>query len=204
MRRFLFPIAMLAVVASAAACSSASPGSAASPSGAATSPSVAATSPAPSTSATGQAADCGGGTWHTGSVTVTRHVAVPPVPVLADIRTASHAECGYDRVVVDIRGALPGYSIAYVSHVVADPSGKPVTVPGSAVLLVTVRPAQGHTDAGAPTLPGGVHTLGFRMLAGWATAGDFEGVVRLAIGVRSRTAFRVGELPGRLYIDVRF
>jgi hypothetical protein len=136
-------------------------------------------------------------------VLVTRQVAVPPVPVVTDVRTATHPECGYDRLVVDIKGSLPGYAIGYVSHVTADPSGQPVAVPGHAILLITMRPAQSHTDAGVGTLTGGTHELGYRMLAGWASAGDFEGVVRLAIGVRSRTAFRVGELSGRLYVDVK-
>jgi hypothetical protein len=195
--RLIPSILVLAVVGSAAACSSASPVSA-------TSPSTAPTTPGTSTSAAGQAASCDSGTWRTGSVTVTHKVAVPPVPVLTDIRTAGHPECGYDRLVVDIHGMLPGYSIGYVSHVTADPSGQPVTVPGRAILLVTVRPAQSHTNAGVGTLTGGVHEFGYRMLAGWGSAGDFEGVVRLAIGVRSRTAFRAGELPGRLYIDVKW
>jgi hypothetical protein len=197
MRRLFPPILMLAVVASAAACSSASPTSA-------TSPSATATTPAPSPSATGQAADCASGGWRTGSVSVNHQVSVPPVPAVTDIRTASHPECRYDRLVLDIRGALPGYSIAYVSHVTADPSGQQLTVPGHAILLVTVRPAQGHNGGSIGTLTGGVHEASFPMLAGWESAGDFEGVVRLAIGVRSRTAFRVGELPGRLYIDVRW
>jgi hypothetical protein len=150
------------------------------------------------------AASCDTGTWRTGSESVTRQVTIPPVPVLTALRTASHPECGYDRLVLDVSGALPGYAIGYVRQVTADPSGQPVTVPGQAILLVTVRPAQAHTDAGTATISGGTRELGYRMLAGWAQAGDFEGVVRLAVGVRSATAFRVGELPGRVYIDIKW
>lgn len=42
--------------------------------------------------------------------------------------------------------------------------------------------------------------LGYATLAGWALAGDFEGVVTL-VGLRAATSIRVGELLGRLYID---
>ena len=41
------------------------------------------------------------------------------------------------------------------------------------------------------------------MLNGYALAGDFEGVLTLAIGLQSMTSIRVGELPGRLYLDIK-
>jgi hypothetical protein len=41
------------------------------------------------------------------------------------------------------------------------------------------------------------------MLKGYALAGDFEGVLTLALGLQAPTSIRVGELPGRLYIDLR-
>jgi hypothetical protein len=85
----------------------------------------------------------------------------------------------------------------------ADPSGQAVRPPGCRFLLVTLRSAQAHTSAGVPTITGAVRTLGYPMLAGRALAGDFEGVVTIAVGLNANTSIRVGELPGRLYIDVR-
>jgi hypothetical protein len=134
---------------------------------------------------------------------VSRQVAVPPVPVTTAIRTASHPGCGYERLVLDITGPLPGYSIRDVSSVIAHPFGQAITVPGSPFLLITLRPAQAHTQSGAPTITRHSQVLGYPLLAGWALAGDFEGVVTIAVGLHAATSIRVGELPGRLYIDFK-
>ena len=132
-------------------------------------------------------------------------LAVPPVPQLIAIRTAHHP--GFDRVVFDFDGPLPGAeSVRYVDRVLADGSGEPVTVAGRAFLLVRFEEAQAHTDAGSPTvarrpvLGGGLTTV--REIA---LAGDYEGYVTVAIGVSDKAAFRVIELksPTRIVVDVR-
>ncbi len=132
-------------------------------------------------------------------------LAVPPVPVVVAIRTAHHP--GFDRVVFDLQGQLPGAeSVRYVDRVIADGSGDPVPVAGRAFLLVRFEEAQAHTDAGAPTiarrpvLAGGLTTI--REIA---LAGDYEGYVTVAIGVSDKAAFRVIELnnPARVVVDVR-
>jgi hypothetical protein len=178
-----------------------------SPAGSATSP--AATSPAASSPTTPGgasptvAANCGSANWQSAPVSVVRQVPVPPVPVVTAVRTGSHPECGYDRLVVDLSGPLPGYTIRYVSTVIADPSGKTVTIPGQRYLLIILNEAQAHTAAGAPTVSRLVHVPGYPVLTSWALAGDFEGVVRLAVGLSGTASIRVGELPGRLYIDFK-
>jgi hypothetical protein len=136
-------------------------------------------------------------------VTVTHQVSVPPVPVIAAVRVAQHPECGYDRVVLDIRGPIPGYTVQYVQRVVADASGQVITMPGARYLMITVRPAQAHNDAGTPTVTSGVRQPGYPALASWALAGDFEGVVRIALGVAGPTSIRTGELAGRIFVDVK-
>ena len=132
-------------------------------------------------------------------------LAVPPVPIITGVRTAHHP--GFDRVVFDIQGQLPGAESArYVDQVLADGSGEPVSVAGRAFLLVRFEEAQAHTDGGAPTLSrrpalaGGLTTI--REIA---LAGDYEGYVTVAIGVSDRAAFRVIELdnPSRVVVDVR-
>src|SRR5882757_2042868 len=60
--------------------------------------------------------------WTTGTVTVTHHPPVPPVPVVTGIRYASHAAEGYDRIVLDIPGPPPGYTTKYVTQVIQDGS----------------------------------------------------------------------------------
>jgi hypothetical protein len=141
-------------------------------------------------------------TWSTGPVTVTHTPAVPPVPVVTGIRYGGHPEDGYDRIVFDIRGSgLPGYSVRYVPQVVADGSGKPVAVPGKRFLLIVLNPAQAHTDDGTTTVTG-VHNVGLPMLRAYAIAGDFEGHVSVALGLNATAGYRVGELSGRIYVDV--
>ena len=127
--------------------------------------------------------------------------AVPPVPVVVRVRSAAHPQEGYDRMVFDIRGALPGYTVRYVNEVRADPSDRPVTVPGRRFLLVVLTPAQAHDDHGSTTIHG-VHRLALPMMRGYAVVGDDEGYVSIAIGLDDVVGFRVGELPGRIYVDV--
>jgi hypothetical protein len=172
--------------------------------------------PAPVTTATSATAssDSGGGgeapstspvtprpSWPSGPVTVTHHPAVPPVPVLTGVRSAAHPGDGYDRIVFDIPGALPGYSVKYVGQVRADPSDQPVKVPGSRHLLVVLNPAQAHRDDGAATVTG-IHRVDLPVIKSYALIGDYEGYVSIAVGVDHLAGFRVGELPGRIYLDV--
>jgi hypothetical protein len=139
--------------------------------------------------------------WPTRPVTVTHTPAVPPVPVVTGVRYAGHPEGGYDRFVVDLRGGMPGYAVRYVDAVTGDASGRPIAVPGRRYLLLTLTPAQAHTDAGATTVAG-THRIGLPMLAGYAVAGDDEGHVSIALGLNAAAGFRVGELSDRIYVDV--
>jgi hypothetical protein len=130
-------------------------------------------------------------------------VAVPPVPRVVGIRVAHHA--GFDRVVFDIDGPLPGVvDVRSVDRVVADGSGQPVSVAGQALLQVRFEGAQAHDDQGRATvaprtaadLPG---------LTEAVVASDFEGYVKVGLGLRAPVPFRVLELSGptRVVVDVR-
>ncbi len=90
---------------------------------------------------------CPGG-WQTGSLTVTHHVTVPPVPVVTAIRSGTHPECKYDRIVLDVTGATPGYTVHFVPKVIQDASGKTLVLPGTRYLTIKLSPAQGHTTSG--------------------------------------------------------
>lgn len=186
------------VVGLVAACSQAAPAAAPShPAGSAGVP--AATNPPASTAAAG----CDNDPWGVVPVSVSHNVPVPPVPVVTSIRAAAHADCGYDRLVLALSGKMPSYTIRYVSRVVADPSGKALSLPGSKFLLITLRPTQAHSDSGTATVPGGVVASGFPTLLGYTMAGDSEGVVTVAVGLSGATGIRVGELPGRLFVDFK-
>ena len=104
----------------------------------------------------------------------------------------------YDRFVVRVgSGGKPGYDVRYVSKIIADPSGNPVSLQGTKRLRVIIR------DATAHTLPSTI-TPGCSNLRQVKKAGDFEGVVSYGLGLRRKTGFRVFRLTGptRIVIDV--
>ena len=195
-RRLTLLAVLTAATIGAAAC-----GSSTTPGQGQPTPGQSSTTGSPTATPTATPVSCPGG-WRTGPLTVTRQIAVPPVPVATGIRTGTHSDCRFDRLVIDISGVNPGYSVSFVSQVTHDPSGTPVRLPGSTFLLIRLTPAQGHGATGATELPQHVQLLSYPMLRGYAVAGDFEGVLSVGLGLAGGTRYRVGELPGRIYIDV--
>lgn len=128
--------------------------------------------------------------------------AVPP-PRAVRLDAGRHDDEGFDRVVVEFDGDLPGYEIAYVSRVVQDGSGEPVSLLGSADLQIRVTPADAHDDAGRSTLPVSRLTPDFRTVREVRLVSDFEGYVTIGVGTADRRPFKVSELsgPSRLVID---
>jgi hypothetical protein len=126
-----------------------------------------------------------------------------------DVRTGQHY-C-FDRLVVDLNGPAPGYTVRYVPQVVQDGSGLPIPLRGQAFIQVTVN-APAYDDAGKPTYnPADKNELanvtGYQTFRQVAWAGSFEGYSSLGLGVRARLPFRVFTLPGpgtgsRLVVDV--
>lgn len=171
--------------------------------------SLAASSAAASASPTAPArartssASCDKSAFHSLPITVKRSVHVPPTPVIRGVRTARHPECGYDRLVLDVSGKLPGFTVKFVRKVIADPSGNPIKLPGKRFVLITLRPANAHRHSGTATISRKIRKLGFPMLKSWVLAGDDEGVVSFGIGLGAATKVRVGKLAGRIIIDFR-
>ncbi len=128
---------------------------------------------------------------------------------VTSVRSGRH-DC-FDRLVVDLAGPPAGYRVGYVSSVLMDPSGMPVTLRGGARLqLVVLAPA--YDSSGADTYPAGnpgelTDVSGYRTLRQAAWAGTFEGQTRIGVGVRARLPFRVFTVPGpgagsRVVLDV--
>lgn len=134
---------------------------------------------------------------------------IHPAALLADVRTGTHPDEGYDRVVFDFRDstAMPGFEAAYVGQIHQDPSGNPLPMLPGAKLRVIMQNAAAHDQRGRPTVPSGDLDLrpGLPRVKQVKVAGDFEAVLTFGIAVSpasARTPFRAFTLGGnRLVLD---
>ena len=127
-----------------------------------------------------------------------RHTApTDPAAQLDALRLSNQR--GFDQVVFQFRGRVPGYDIRYTPRVIADPSGQPVPLAGRAFLQVVFQhaTAEGHPvpAALAPRLA---------TLQQLSPAGDFEHVLSFGLGLDHMAGFRVLALanPSRLVIEL--
>jgi hypothetical protein len=145
---------------------------------------------------------CDASRWLTAPASADRAVRVPPVPVVTDIRMGTHPDCGYDRIVLSLRGPVPGYEIKYVSKPASGQAARAIATRSDRYLLITLHPAQGHQQSGASTISPASAAVNFPVLRGYSVSSDFEGALCIVVIVAKATAFRVGMLTGRLYVDV--
>ena len=124
--------------------------------------------------------------------------------LLKAVRTGKHES--YDRVVFEFEGnALPGYVIEYVDKPVRDCGrGEVVPVGGDALLMVSLQPANAHTESGQPTVRNAQLNSDSRLLQDLKLICDFEAQVQWIMGLSSPNRYRVLELnnPARLVVDV--
>ena|SRR5947208_3415024 len=139
-----------------------------------------------------------------GTATVTVIRTPSPAPHLVGIRTGRHAT--FDRLVLDLNGAAPGYKVGYVKVVRHDASGRVIDMRGNYFIMVRLTPADAHTSNGTSTYTG-PHKfwVGYPELRQVAFAGDFEGVVSIGLGLRPHNGFRVFTLhdPTRIVVDIQ-
>jgi len=129
----------------------------------------------------------------------------PAFSQLTNIRVGRHAT--YDRVVLDFRGAPPkSFRGTWVSGLTADPSGKPISLPGNKFVSVGMQNASSFDLSGHATYPGRrtFTTPQLRNVRAVTITGDFEHVLSIGIGTRHRTWLHVFTLtaPSRLVIDI--
>jgi LPXTG-motif cell wall-anchored protein len=138
-----------------------------------------------------------------GFSTQPRVVEHPPVgsATLTGLRAGRHAS--FDRVVFQLDGPIPSYSVRYVPVVHLDGSGEPLQLRGAAFLEVVVR-APTHDQDGRPVLRPTRLRPDFPVLREVKVPGSFEGQTTAGIGVTSRVGFRVLELanPTRIAVDL--
>lgn len=131
----------------------------------------------------------------------------PANPVSTKVKAvrAGQQPC-FDRLVIDLGvGTHPGYRVSYVSKIIADPSGKTLSMRGKAFLLIVVRgPAGPSYHANAVDL---VNVTGFAVFRQVRGAGSFESVTSIGLGLKAKANFRAFILSGpgatsRLVVDV--
>jgi hypothetical protein len=131
------------------------------------------------------------------------------VALLTDVRTGSQP-CA-DRVVFDFRGgAAPGFTVEYQpGPFTFGESGAPLTIAGSAFLVVRLEPASGVdlTDAAAtPTYDGppSIVPTGLTHVREIRRVSDFEAQLVWVIGLDAAQPFTVDSLidPARVYVDI--
>jgi hypothetical protein len=123
--------------------------------------------------------------------------------LLTAVRAAGHE--GYDRVVFEFQGRVPGYHVEYVDRPVRDcGAGEPRPIAGDAWLEIRFSPANAHDEQGRPTIPAREFHPNLANVLEVERTCDFEAVVTWVLGTRSPKRFRVLELrdPPRLALDV--
>lgn len=127
---------------------------------------------------------------------------------LTGVRAGRH-DC-FDRLVIDLAGAAPGFSVRYVNAVLTEGRGSVVPLRGGAKLQVVVRAPAYSPNGTASFTPSNraevVNVAGYATFRQVAWAGTFEGQTTLGLGVRARLPFRVFTIQdargSRLVVDV--
>jgi hypothetical protein len=130
-----------------------------------------------------------------------------PVATLTEVRTAARAG-GFDRLVFEFDGRVPGYTIEYSARPAECGSGRPAEVSGNAFLVIDLRPAQAHEARGEQQISSIAERdlrLGYDAVRHLLLICDFEATVAWAAGIDKRRPYRAFVLdnPPRLVVDVR-
>jgi hypothetical protein len=161
--------------------------------------------PAATATTSAHAAPYCGITW--GSLAKTK--ATSPTGLVTGVRSGRHT-C-FDRLVVDLRGKAPGYTVKYVNTFTGQASGLPIPLRGGAKLQVTVNAPAYDPATGASTFTPRnpaevVNVTGYTTFRQVRWDSSFEGYTSMGLGVRSRLPFRVFTIQdattSRLVIDV--
>lgn len=126
----------------------------------------------------------------------------PTVAYIDAVRTGTHA--GYDRLTIEFQNGAAGtveLKPQTSPNFTNSPSGQPVTLNGTAGLLVTIRGADEHTAYSGPT----DLKTGYTALLEARQVQDFEGVVQWGLGLSKSACYRAFYLtsPTRLVVDIQ-
>ncbi len=123
-------------------------------------------------------------------------------PRVVDLRYSHHQR--FDRVVIEVRGKIPGGRTFSARRFTYDGSGEPVPIGGRSGLAVVLFPARAHNDQGDNLYTGPeIARPHFQTLKAIAFTGDFEGYVSFAFALTHRAPYRIFTLaaPHRIVVD---
>lgn len=140
----------------------------------------------------------------------TTPTSTPPQPGAKAFLTAvrANAHNGYDRVVFEFDGPVPGYDAAYLGGPLKnDDTGAPIPVGGSSVFKLRMASAAsadvGVTVRETYTGPKRFKPAGTPVVAELVQVSDFEGSLTWAVGLTRPAPFKVQAMssPSRLVVD---
>ncbi|MGW0391014.1 AMIN-like domain-containing (lipo)protein [Streptomyces sp. NPDC003042] len=137
------------------------------------------------------------------AATSTKTTTQTQTPLVVNARWGGH--CTFDRIVIDLQGYVPGYTVTPVSQLVYDGSGKPVPLAGSHFLEIRLNPAAAHNEDGQSVYQGPhLQKIYLSKLKGLALTGDFEGYVTFGAAFDTKPYYNTFVLhsPERLVVDI--
>ncbi|MFE0642022.1 hypothetical protein ACFW2Y_10495 [Streptomyces sp. NPDC058877] len=123
--------------------------------------------------------------------------------LVVNARWGGHA--AFDRLVIDVRGAMPPVTVRPTRTLRYDGSGIDVPLAGRHFLEVVLSPAAAHDDTGRPVYRGPrLLSVSLPALKGVALTGDFEGVVTIAAAFDTAPVYKTFRLhsPERFVVDI--
>lgn len=123
--------------------------------------------------------------------------------LVVNARWGGHAT--FDRLVIDVRGAMPPVTVRQVGALYYDGSGGRVPLAGKQFLEIRLSPAAAHDDAGRSVYQGPrLLKIHLPALKGVALTGDFEGVVTIGAAFDTKPVYKTFRLhsPERLVVDI--
>lgn len=172
------------------------------PTATATAPSEGAEAPEPTAINTDVPEPTGAPSFEGGRVPMVVTIGDGGQALLVDVRTGRHDE-GFDRVVFEFIGALPGYRVEYITPpAIVCGSGLPVEVEGAAFLQVSMTPAAAHDDGGVSTFEPQRLRPGLPSILEVVSTCDFEGEMTWVIGLTEEADFAGANLAGPFRVVV--
>ncbi|MER7957142.1 hypothetical protein [Streptomyces sp. NPDC096030] len=129
--------------------------------------------------------------------------APPSTALVVDARWGGHST--FDRLVVDVRGAMPPVTVTPVPALHYDGSGQRVPLAGKYFLEIRLSPAAAHDESGRSVYQGPrLLKIYLPALKGVALSGDFEGVVTIGAAFDTKPVYKVRTLhsPERVVLDI--